>query len=237
MSLRVLEAQRLKARLRRVFSTVMVWSNSFSGVFARGGVLRRAWEGSGVSFSIRIAYACLGLLLSAALLELSRILSHSHAVFFLGLSCSGLFHRGWPHRFLTAPPLHSRMIHLPLNMPSLWMLGCGVETTRGQRRYVRFSALCAACSMVGFLSLNWGTGGVVVGYSGVIFGILVAQAVFIRNKITFVYFFPLRVKSVAVLLAGLGLYATAIPGSGDTSHGTHLFGAGAAFCCLRGANW
>ena len=83
-------------------------------------------------------------------------------------------------------------MHLVFNMLALWMLGPSVEKAIGMRRYVVFSVLCAVASMAGFLLLNRDPAGVVMGYSGVIFGILAAQAILFPNsRIAMFAFFPL----------------------------------------------
>lgn len=199
-------------------------------------VLRTTWYRSRGSISILIVYICVSIFLCKFLLSRIGFASNDAIVSFLGLSFSGVFRRGWAHQFLTAPLLHVALWHLIFNMLSLWMLGPGVERTLGRRRYIRFSILCALSSMVGFLLLNLNSNRIVLGYSGVIYGILVAQAVFFPNNIIYIYFYPLRMKHAALLLGVVAMYLT-ISGGGGIAHAAHLFGAVAAFVYLRGRYW
>ena len=195
------------------------------------------WDRSRGTFSLRMVYICVALFLGITLFDLFGLAHRRAVVSFFGLSYSGLFRNGWLHQFLTAPLLHGGPWHLLFNMLSLWMLGPAVERTLGQRRYIGFSALCAISSMIGFLIFNWGTSHIAIGYSGVIFGILVAQAVFFPNNTIFIYFFPLKMKHAALILAAVELYLTVSPEGSGIAHAAHLFGGLAAFVYLRGSNW
>jgi membrane associated rhomboid family serine protease len=118
------------------------------------------------------------------------------------------------------------------------MLGPEIEQVLGRRRYILFSTICAESSMVGFLLFNWGTGNIVLGYSGVIFGILVAQAVFFpSNTIVIFAFFPLRMKYAVLLLGVVELYFMLAPDGGGIAHAAHLFGALAALIYLKAPTW
>jgi len=199
-----------------------------------GAVLRHAWERSRGSISLGIVGVCIVVFVGVAFLDRLGIVTRQNAVSFLGLSYVGIFQRLWLHQFLTAPFLHVGLGHLLFNMLSLWMLGPGVEHALGRRRYILFSILCAVSSMAGFLLFNWGTGHIVLGYSGVIFGILVAQAMYFPNNIISIFaFFPLKMKYAVLLLGAIELYLTISPEEGGIAHAAHLFGAATAFAYLR----
>ena len=201
-------------------------------------VFRSAWRRSLGSISLVIMGICTALFLGVAVLDATGAVTRRDALTFLGLSYVGLFELHWLHQFVTAPLLHAGVAHLLFNMLSLWMLGPSVEKSLGKRNYVVFSALCAGASMGGFLLLNWGTGAVVTGYSGVIFGILVAQALlFPERRIAVFAFFPLKMKHAALLLGAVELYLTVSPESGGVAHAAHLFGAAAALGYLKGPAW
>jgi membrane associated rhomboid family serine protease len=191
------------------------------------------------SVSLMLCGVCVALFLGVALLNLLGVVGRQQAVSTMGLSYVGIVQRHWLHQFLTAPLMHGGISHLLFNMLSLWMLGPGIEEKLGRGRYVVFSILCAASSMAGFLLFNWGTGNIVVGYSGVIFGILVAQAVFFPNNVIAIYaFFPLKMKYAVLLFAGVELYLTLSPEQGGgVAHAAHLFGALAAFVYIKAAQW
>ena len=199
-----------------------------------GAVLRHAWERSRGSISLGIVGVCIVVFVGVAFLDRLGIVTRQNAVSFLGLSYVGVFQRVWIHQFLTAPLVHGGVAHLLFNMLSLWMLGPGVETAIGRRRYIFFSILCAVSSMAGFLVFNWGTGHIAIGYSGIIFGILVAQAMYFPNNVIAIFaFFPLKMKYAVLLLGTIELYLTLSPEGGGIAHAAHLFGALAAFIYLR----
>ncbi|MBN2560501.1 MAG: rhomboid family intramembrane serine protease [Phycisphaerae bacterium] len=178
------------------------------------------------------------LFLIVAALDLTGLASRQQTLSFLGLSYVGVVERFWVHQFLTAPLLHANVAHLLFNMLSLWMLGPDVERALGRQGYIGFSAVCAMCSMVGFLLINWRSGSIVMGYSGVIFGILVAQAMlFPGNRIALFAFFPMKMKHAVLLLGAVELYLTISPEGGGVAHAAHLFGAVAALVYLKVHRW
>ena len=203
-----------------------------------GSLLAHTWNRSRGTISLGLVYVCVGLFIGIAVLDQLGVVSRQSSLSVLGLSYVGAFHYLWLHQFLTAPLLHANVTHLLFNMLSLWMLGPSVERILGRGRYVVFSLLCAECSMFGFLMFNWGTGNIVLGYSGVVFGILVAQALFFPNNVIAIFaFFPLRMKYAVVLLGAVELYLTISPEQGGIAHAAHLFGALSALVYLRGTSW
>ncbi len=195
-----------------------------------GAIFRHAWQRSRGSLSLLVVWVCVGLFVGIALLDMLRIVGRDTALSFLGLSYIGVVRQLWLHQFLTAPLLHGGVAHLLFNMLTLWMLGPGVEQSLGRRNYIVFSLLCALTSMAGALVATWGTGQVTIGYSGVIYGILVAQAMFFPDtRIMMFYFFPLKMKYAVLILGAIALYLTAAPEGGGIAHAAHLSGALAAW--------
>ncbi len=126
--------------------------------------------------------------------------------------------------------MHANLTHLAFNMLTLCMLGPTVETALGRGRYIAFSVLCAWASLAGFLLFsrsNWQVG---LGYSGVIFGILTAQAIYHPNhRVVLFAVFPLRMRRAALLLGTIECYLTLNAGRASAANAAHLFGAVAAF--------
>lgn len=198
-----------------------------SGVAA---AFRHAWERSRGSLSLVIVGVCVAFFVLTAFLDRTGLVSRSQVFSFLGFSYIGVVHHFWFHQFLTAPLLHGSISHLLFNMLALWMLGPGVEKSLGLRRYIFLSILCAVSGLLGFLLFSWGTGNIAIGYSGVIYGILVAQAIFFPDAIVSLFaFFPLKMKHAVILLGAIELYLTLSPEKGGIAHAAHLFGAVAAF--------
>jgi len=193
-----------------------------------------SWARVRRSVSAWVAVMCIAVFLGVWTASLLRIVSYDQIVAILGLSYTGVVQRHWLYQFITAPLLHGGIWHLLFNMLSLWLLGPGVEAALGRLKYIFFSVVCAVSSMVGFLLLNWGTGRICLGYSGVIFGILVAQAVLFPNqRLAVLGFFLMKMKYAVLLLAAVELYLTISPESGGIANAAHLFGAVAAIACLQ----
>lgn len=203
-----------------------------------GNIFQFAWRRSQGSLSLRIVGLCVAIFLAVAFLGLAGISSRQATLSVLGLSYAGVVQHHWFFQFLTAPLLHGNIGHLFFNMLSLWMLGPGVEDKLGRTRYIIFSVLCAVCSMAGSLLFNWGTGSITCGYSGVIFGICVAQAMYFPDSVVRFYgFFPLKMKYAILILCGIEIYLILAPETGGIANIAHLFGALAAFLYLRGLRW
>jgi membrane associated rhomboid family serine protease len=203
-----------------------------------GNLAGDMWRRIRGSVSLTIVFLCTAAFLALAVLDLVGLVPREPALTFLGLSYAGVFHRLWLHQFLTAPLLHANVVHLLFNMLTLWMLGPGVESILGRGRYVLFSIVCAVSSMCGFLVFNRSTNSIVIGYSGVIFGILVAQAVFFPEARVALYaFFQLKMKYAVLLLGAVELYLTISPEGAGIAHSAHLFGALAAYVYLRRPAW
>lgn len=199
---------------------------------------RALWAQSAHSVSLFIVWVCVGLFLAIGVLTCLGIASRDTVISVLGLSRVGILRHGLLFQFLTAPLLHPSVAHLLFNMLALWMLGPAVEQAMGRRRYVGFSLACALASMVGFLLLSRDPHGLVMGYSGVIFGILAAQAVYFpNNRLMFCLFFPMKMKYAVLILAAIELYLTISPERAGIAHSAHLFGALAGLGCVRFAQW
>lgn len=191
--------------------------NRLAGGFERNGDGR---------VSMAIVWACSALFATLSVLHWVRLMSWDYSISILGLSRSGLFEHWWVFEFVTSPFVHGNLTHFAFNMLSLWMLGPPIERVLGRTRYILFSLLCAVAAQVGFLCLSGSPYQVGFGYSGVIFGILVAQAVYFPEQRVFIFaLFPLKMRSAAIVLGCIEVYLTLSAGSGRLSHVAHLFGA------------
>jgi len=176
--------------------------------------------------SFIIIGVCTAVFLVVALLHATGSASGDRAYDFLGLSRFGVVDHHWYHQFLTAPFLHVGVLHLVFNMLALWMLGPAVETIMGWKRYLIFSALCALAAELGLLAFASTPFEVGCGYSGVIYGILVAQGVYFPDTILYLFaFFPLRMRYAVLVLGAMEAYLTFNSGGSKTSHLGHVLGA------------
>ena len=200
-----------------------------------GGVLGHMWQRSRGTVSLWLVGVCSGLFVLITLLDLSGLVDGDRVIALFGLSYDGLFRRFRLHQLITAPLLHRGVFHVLFNMLSLWMLGPSVERKMGRGRYLVFSLVCGVSGMLGFLLVEGSSESVVLGYSGVIFGILVAQAIFFPDGvIAFFMIFPMKMKYAVLLLGAMELYFTITARGSGVAHAAHLFGALAALVWLLG---
>ena len=184
------------------------------------------------TLTLRVIVGCVSAYAALSVLSFLRVVPFRTAIAFLGLSRGGLS-RGLVYQFGTSPFLHADAWHLLFNMLSLAFLGPDVERRLGRGRYALFCGLCAIAGMVGFLVLSQ-SHTVCIGYSGVIFGILVAHAMFSPNAIVHLYgVFPMKMRTLAILLGLVALFLTLNPTQDRVAHAAHLFGALAAYVYLR----
>lgn len=203
------------------------------------GRAQQFWADMRRSRSMMVIALCVGFFLALHALDWLHLVPWQRALSWFGLSYFGIANRFFLFQFLTAPLLHASILHLVFNMLALWWLGPDVEARLGQRRYVELAVLSAAASMGGFLALNWGRNAISCGYSGVIFGILVAQALFFPDRLIYIYaVFPLKMKHAVLLLGAIELFLAAnSSGHAAVGGGGHLLGALAAWWYLRWGGW
>lgn len=200
--------------------------------FARD--LQRLWLNSRNSVSVMIALICIALYVVIELLSMLNIVDKAQSAFVLGLSYAGIFHHHLFYQFLTAPLLHFNLPHLAFNMLTLWMLGPDIERRLGRRSYVVFSVVCGLSGNAGILLFDRGTGYITGGYSSVIFGILIAQAIYFPNRLIYIYaFFPVKMKYAALILAAVEIGLSFERTQGWTAHSAHFFGAAAGWVFLQ----
>ncbi len=88
----------------------------------------------------------------------------------LGANNKALVLRGDIYRLITSAFLHGSIIHLVINMYSLWIVGSEVETYLGKWKFLVIYLLSAI--MGSLLSLIFLKNGISIGASGAIFGLL-----------------------------------------------------------------
>jgi membrane associated rhomboid family serine protease len=198
--------------------------------------LRAFWNEVRQSVTLLVIVASTAIFLVFSFADLAGAMSWRQTLSLFGVSYRGVVERFLVYQIVTAPFLHAGLFHLVFNMLMLYWLGQPVEQRLGRRRYVEMSALCALASMLGFLAAAWGGNSIGYGYSGVIFGILTAMALFHPDSIIRLFLiFPLKMKHAVFVLGGMELYLaiTSSAGRGAPSV-AHLLGAVAAWWYLRG---
>ena len=188
--------------------------------------------------SFVIIGVCTMVFLLVALLQATGSASGGSAYAFLGLSRFGVAEHHWYQEFLTAPLLHEGVFHLLFNMLALWMLGQAVEAIMGWKRYLAFSIACAVAAELGHVAFAATPFDVVFGYSAVIYGILVAQAVYFPDTVLYIFaFFPLKMRYAVLVLAAMEAYLTLNAEGSKTSHLSHLLGAVMGLVLVKFWHW
>ena len=151
--------------------------------------------------------------------------------------------RGWLWQPFTYMFLHNPMspFHILFNMLMLWMFGGELERYWGPRAFLRYYLVCGVGGGVSAALLGVATGGMsavipTIGASGALFGLFVAYGMVFANRTVLMFlFFPMRARTMALILIGINFfYLLSQPGSG-VSHIAHLGGALAGFLYLKRA--
>lgn len=130
------------------------------------------------------------------------------------------------------------IFHVALNMLFLWMFGTELERVWRQRAFLRYFLVCGiggglAATILGLFSDERT---VTIGASGAVFGLLIAYGiVFAERTILFMLIFPMKAKTMALIMFVILFFNTFGQSSDNISHIAHLGGAIAGFLYLKRA--
>jgi membrane associated rhomboid family serine protease len=139
---------------------------------------------------------------------------------------------GFVWQLITYSFLHGDIMHLLMNMLTLWMFGSEVEAHYGNKAFVKFYLFCAfmggivtmIAHMLGYPQ------GIVLGASGATFGLLAAYAFLWPNReIIFMLIFPLKAKFFVMILMLMIVFSQ----GGHIAHMAHLGGIVGAFTLIK----
>lgn len=109
--------------------------------------------------------------------------------------------------------LHGGMLHLAVNMLGLWSLGTPIENTLGSARFLWLYFISGATGSMFVIAyyLIFGPesmpfGGMTVGASGAVLGILGALGIFYPNSMLLVFFIPMKAITAVVVFAALSIF-------------------------------
>ena len=128
------------------------------------------------------------------------------------------------------------IFHVALNMLFLWMFGTELERVWRQRAFLRYFLVCGiggglAATILGLFSDERT---VTIGASGAVFGLLIAYGiVFAERTILFMLIFPMKAKTMALIMFVILFFNTFGQSSDNISHIAHLGGAIAGFLYLK----
>jgi len=140
--------------------------------------------------------------------------------------------KGYVWQIVTYMFLHGGLWHLFMNMLMLYMLGAETERTIGTRRFLLLYFGSGILGGLGWLLLAGESGGICVGASGAVFGVVGAcAALFPRQLITFWYFLPLTmtIRTFALVMGGIAFASLVMGAGGNIAHAAHLAGGVAGY--------
>lgn len=132
---------------------------------------------------------------------------------------SGNFHI-W--QLVTYMFMHANMSHLFFNMFALWMFGYVLENYWGTRRYLIYYFVCGiGAGLVNALI----PGGLTVGASGAVYGLLLAFGMLFPNERIYLYFLvPIKAKWFVIGYAIIELFEGVVGTADHVAHFAHLGG-------------
>jgi len=124
--------------------------------------------------------------------------------------------------------------HLLFNLLGIYFFGTMVESALGSRRFLTLtlSAIALGGAVQLFLGLFSANPGHTVGISGAVLCYIVAAAVMQPNAMVIFIMFPLRLKTLAMIMVGIDLFGL-LRGGGGTAYAVHLTGALYGFAAVR----
>lgn len=141
-----------------------------------------------------------------------------------------------PTQLVTYQFMHEGFGHLFFNLFSLWMFGSMLENMWGPKKFLTYYLLSGIGAGALHLIYTWlgvhvfpelQGGGILVGASGAIYGLLVAYAFLFPDNYIYIYFFlPLKAKYFAIILMGFDLISGIFYSqSSNVAHFAHIGGA------------
>lgn len=198
---------------------------------APGGGLWGRWFGGMPPVTAWLLKANIAVALVFWLGELVRSAFLGNLYVLLALSLQGV-KAGMLWQPVTYMFLHGGFWHLLLNMMTLAFLGPETERSMGSLHFGTMYVLSGLAGALGWLWLTPG-GGICVGASGAIFGVMGAFAtLYPRRRLTFlIYFFPVTLEAWKAV-AGLTVVQMLMIGGGTgggIAYAAHVLGALAGF--------
>ncbi len=155
----------------------------------------------------------------------------------------GMFIQIW--RLITYQFLHSYegLGHIFWNMFILFFFGPMLERFWGSRKFLNFYLICGAMGGIFYPALahiGWLGGGILIGASGSILGMLAAAAILFPNMRVYIFgIFPLRMSVLAIILAVMSILSVLRPDVSPNAGGeaAHLGGMVAGALYVISEKW
>jgi membrane associated rhomboid family serine protease len=133
--------------------------------------------------------------------------------------------------------VHASFAHILFNLFALGVFGTRLELRWGSRTFLRFVLVVAIGAVLTHLLLTPLLGQqhvMIVGISGVVYGVLLAYAYYYPDEIIYVQFLiPMKVKVFVIILGVLAFLSSIGNVNTGVAHLTHLGGLGVAYLFVR----
>jgi membrane associated rhomboid family serine protease len=140
-----------------------------------------------------------------------------------------------PYQFFTYMFAHGGMGHIFFNMLALASFGPVLENYWGEKRFLSFYLMTGIGAGVIYATVNllWGAdaGGIMLGASGALYGILMAFGMVFPNLEIMLLFPPIPIKAKYMVFL-MGFLTYALDRSGSVAHLAHFGGALVAFIII-----
>lgn len=150
----------------------------------------------------------------------------------------GDFSRHAPWTVVTYMFVHGGMMHLLLNMWTLWIFGPRVELSWGSGTFTWFYLWCGLGGWAFHYFLQ-GNGGILIGASAAILGVAVAYAsLWPNDEVLFFGVVPMKVRWLVVFMALINITMVMLDSGsmGGTAWAAHIGGMAAGWVYLRAPN-
>ncbi|MBI1367761.1 MAG: rhomboid family intramembrane serine protease [Planctomycetes bacterium] len=148
-------------------------------------------------------------------------------------------------RWFTYQFIHAGLFHILFNMMVLFYFGPWIERMLGPRKYLAFYLLCGCCGAVVYTLLSMVPGllgefegGMLVGASGSIFGLIVACAVRMPHQEIMLWgAIRMTMRTLALILLGVAVLSVVVGSMNAGGDAAHLGGALLGFVLIRNDHW
>ncbi|MFI4913219.1 MAG: rhomboid family intramembrane serine protease [Sedimentisphaeraceae bacterium JB056] len=126
--------------------------------------------------------------------------------------------------------LHASIMHILLNMLGLYFLGNTLERHWGTKKFTIFYLSCGVAGGLFFFlftALKFIGPAILVGASGSVLGLLAACAILFPHFVVFLYFFPIPIRTAAIILPIIYLMTILTGGPNSGGEAAHLGGMAA----------
>ncbi len=154
-----------------------------------------------------------------------------------GASVGTTLQRLWLWQLFTYAFVHGSFGHVFFNLFAFWMFGRRLEQRWGTTTFVRFCLVVAAGAVATHLGVMAAVGqpqAVIIGLSGVVYGVLFAYAWYYPDEVVlFNFLIPMKVKYFVGILGVLTLTSSFQSSGSSVAHLTHLGGLLFGFLFVR----